>query len=227
MKVNQDAEELYNEKASLYQKVFIGILNWGKELNQFFRKTNYLQPNYKVLDAGCGTGAVTKVLYQISNENGYAGIQFYGFDLTENMLNIFQRWIVSTQANNIELARANVLEPHSLPVEWSSFDLIVSSAMLEYLPRDKVKEALSNLKAMLKNEGTLVVFITKRNLLTSWFAGRWWKANLYKKSEIKKAFIEAGFEKIAFRKFTFGWSSAIIVIEGKNNSAIEVNGHEN
>ena len=135
------------------------------------------------------------------------------------MLKIFQQWITSAKANNIELAKADVLDTNSLPVGWNSFDLIVSSTMLEYLPRDKVKDALSNLKNMLKPEGTMVVMITKRNLLTALIAGKWWKANLYKKAEIRQAFAESGFEKIAFRKFSFGWSSAIIVIEGESNSA--------
>jgi ubiquinone/menaquinone biosynthesis C-methylase UbiE len=216
MNTSHDAEKLYNDKASLYQKVFIGYLNWGKQLENFFRNTSYLQPNLKVLDAGCGTGAVTKALYKISHEKGYAGIQFYGFDLTENMLKIFQQWIITAEATNIQIAKANVLNTSDLPVEWGSFDLIVSSAMLEYLPRETVKDALANLKKMLKGDGKLVVIITKRNLLTKWFAGKWWEANLYKKAEIRQAFVEAGFEKIEFCKFTLGWSSAIIVIEGEN-----------
>jgi len=216
MKANQDPEQIYNEKASLYQKVFIGFLNWENELDKFFRKTNYLQPSLKILDAGCGTGAVTKTLYNISKEKGYTGIKFYGFDLTENMLKIFEQWITFTKVNNVEIAKANVLDLNSLPTGWSNFDLIISSAMLEYLPREKVKDALCNLKNILKAKGTLIVFITKRNLLTKWFAGKWWKANLYKKAEIEQAFVEAGFESVEFRKFTLGWSSAIIVIEAKN-----------
>lgn len=218
MEGKKDAERLYKEKAWTYQRVFIGYLNWGKELENFFRKTNYLRPNLKVLDAGCGTGAVTKALFKISKKESYSQIRFFGFDLTENMLKIFQHWIVSAKADNIVLAKANVLDTNSLPIGWNSFDLIVSSTMLEYLPRDKVKDALSNLKSMLKPEGTIVVIITKRNLLTALIAGRWWKANLYKKAEIRQAFVDSGFEKIEFRKFTFGWSSAIIVIMGKNTS---------
>ena len=215
MKAGDDTEKLYNNKASFYQKVFIGFLNWGKELDKFFRKNEYLKANMKILDAGCGTGVVTKTLYQIANQKGYTGIRFYGFDLSENMLKIFQQWITLVNADNIELAKANVLDAESLPIGWNSFDLIVSSTMLEYLPRDKVKDALYTMRKMLKPEGKMVVIITKRNLLTALIAGKWWKANLYKKAEIKQAFNDAGLEKIEFRKFSFTWSSAIIVIEGK------------
>ncbi len=215
MNSGNQAEQLYTEKASLYQKVFIGWLNWGKELEKFFEKSTYLQPNLKVLDAGCGTGIVTRTLFRMSKKKCYDKIQFFAFDLTENMLNIFRDWISAEGASNIEVAQANVLDANGLPEQWHGFDLIVSSTMLEYLPRTKVKDALANLKALLKEEGTILVFITKRNILTSWIAGKWWKANLYKKSEIKQAFHEAGFNRVVFKKFTFGWSSAIIVIEAK------------
>jgi len=211
------AEKLYSEKASLYQKVFIGFLNWGKELDKFFRQSNYLQPNLKVLDAGCGTGAVTRTLYEIAKEKDYLGIQFCAFDLTENMLKIFQQWVDSQGADNIELAQADVLDAKTLPTHWSDFDLIVTSTMLEYLPRDKVKDVLIHLKQLLKQNDTLVVIITKRNLLTKWFAGRWWKASLYTKSEIQQALQEAGFKEFAFKKFTRGWSSAVMTIEAKNS----------
>ncbi len=215
MKTKENAEQLFNNRAAQYQKVFIEFLNWGKQLDKFFKKTNYLQPNIKVLDAGCGTGAVTETLRRMAKEKGYTGIQFFGFDLSENMLNIFQQWIDKTAADNISLAKADVLDPNSLPAAWNSFDLIITSTMFEYLPRDKVKTALSKLKDRLKTDGTIVVIITKRNLLTAWFAGKWWKGNLYKKNEIKQAFVDAGFEKVEFRKFTFAWSNFIIVIEGK------------
>src|SRR5512139_3156311 len=108
MKTDQDPEQFYSDRASLYQKVFIGYLNWGKQLEKFFRKTDYLQSNLRVLDAGCGTGAATKALYKIGNEKGYSGIEFHGFDLTENMLKIFHEWITQAKAENIELAKANV-----------------------------------------------------------------------------------------------------------------------
>jgi ubiquinone/menaquinone biosynthesis C-methylase UbiE len=209
------AEKLYSEKASLYQKVFMGFLNWGEDLDKFFRQSNYLQPNLKVLDAGCGTGAVTKTLYEIAKGKGYFGIRFCAFDLTENMLKIFQQWVTSQGATNIELAQADVLDTKTLPPNWRDFDLIVTSTMLEYLPREKVKDALISLKQLLKQNGTLVVIITKRNLLTKWFAGRWWKANLYTKPEIQKNLQEAGFKEITFKKFTRGWSSAVMTIDAK------------
>ncbi len=212
--INQ-AEELYTEKASLYDRFFIGFLGWGKQLKAFFQKTNYLHPNMKVLDAGCGTGAITQALYELTQKRRYEGLQFHAFDISESMLEIFQQWISARGASNIQLAKADVLKTDALQPNWQEYDLIVTSTMLEYLPRPKVKNALLNLKALLKSDGMLLVFVTKRNLITRWLAGRWWKANLYTKSEIQKSLEGADFGQMTFRKFVRWWSSAILVIEAK------------
>jgi ubiquinone/menaquinone biosynthesis C-methylase UbiE len=209
------AKELYTEKASLYDRFFIGFLGWGKQLETFFQKTNYLHSNLKVLDAGCGTGVITRTLYELAQEKCYEGLEFHAFDLSASMLEIFQQWIKEQGVNGIEFAEADVLKIEALQPNWKEYDLIVTSTMLEYLPRPEVKNALVNLKNLLKDDGILLVFITKRNLITRWLAGRWWKANLYTKSEIQRALEDADFGQITFKRFTKWWSSAILVIEAK------------
>src|SRR3990172_12677929 len=68
---NDDVEELYTERASFYDRFFINFLGWGRELEAFFRKSSYLAPTSKVLDAVCGTGVVTRSLYKLAAEKGY------------------------------------------------------------------------------------------------------------------------------------------------------------
>jgi SAM-dependent methyltransferase len=208
-------EKLYTERASFYERFFVGFLGWGRELEAFFQGAEYLRANFKILDAGCGTGIITRVLYQRANEKGYEGIKFHAFDLTQNMLGIFQEWITGQAADNIELQRADVLELESLPPHWKGYDLIVSSTMLEYLPKDKSKDALYNLKQLLGSNGTFLVIITKRNFLTQWLAGKWWKTNLYDEREIRALFHAVDFNKIDFKKFSPRWLNFIMVIEAK------------
>ena len=215
MQNQNQAKELYTEKASLYDRFFIGFLGWGKQLKTFFQKTNHLHSNMKVLDAGCGTGVITQTLYELAQEKGYEGLEFHAFDLSASMLGIFRQWIKKEEIANVELAEADVLKTGSLPPTWKEYDLIVTSTMLEYLPKPEVKNALVNLKKLLKNDGTVLVFITKRNLITRWLAGAWWKANLYTKSEIQSVLEEAEFGQIEFKKFVRWWSSSILVIEAK------------
>jgi hypothetical protein len=55
--------------------------------------------------------------------------------------------------------------------------LIVSAAMLEYVPRAAFVRALSTLRMRLAPDGRFLLFITRRNLITSVLIEKWWKAN--------------------------------------------------
>src|SRR5688572_3473051 len=139
MSHNSEVQKLYANRADFYERLFINFLGWRKELETFFWKSDYIHPNFKVLDAGCGTGVVTKTLFQLAIEKDLRGVQFHAFDITEKMLEVFQQWIKKQGANSIEIQRADVLEIDELPSYWNDYGLIVASTMLEYLPREKVE----------------------------------------------------------------------------------------
>ncbi|UCD84304.1 MAG: methyltransferase domain-containing protein [Deltaproteobacteria bacterium] len=202
----QDVQKLFTEKTSLYHLVFLDIFRYHKGLKMFLRKSNCLQPGMKVLDAGCGSGNLTRNLYEIASEKGLDGISFHGFDITQAMLDLFKKWISGKKAENVELSRANVLQPGQLPVEWKDYDLVVSAAMLEYLPKDEIKDALRNLRILLKDNGKIIVFITRDNILMKLLIQIWWKANMYKRSEMMEIFKDAGFGRIRFKRFPFPYS---------------------
>jgi len=208
-------QKFYAKRASLYERLFVDFLGWGRELETFFRRSGYIQPDFKILDAGCGTGIVTRILYRLAQERGFEGVRFHAFDLTQNMLDIFQQWIATHGADNIELKQADVLEAHAFPSSWREYDLIVSSTMLEYLPEDKIMDALINLERLLSNNGIFLAFLTKRNTLTQWLAEKWWRTNLFEESETQLRFYKAGFANIKFKNFSSRWSKFIIVIEAK------------
>lgn len=215
MKDRVQVKEFYKEKASLYDRFFLGFLGWGKQLKSFFQKNEYLHSGMRILDAGCGTGAITQTLFELAQVKDFRNLEFYAFDLSAGMLNIFRKWITQQGIGNIVVAEGDVLKIETLPSDWKDYDLIVTSTMLEYLPRAEIKDALTNLKHLLRNDGTLLVFITKRNLITRWVAGRWWRANLCSKREAQRAFEQAEFRQVDFKKFVRWWSSAILVIEAK------------
>src|SRR6185503_13296414 len=104
----------------------------------------------------------------------------------------------------------------SLPQDWRGYDLVISSAMLEYLPKRRLPEALAALRERLEPSGALVVFISRRNLLMKWLIERWWNANLYTKTEIAEAFRSGGLVT-TFRKFPYPYSQLNfwgLVVEG-------------
>jgi cyclopropane fatty-acyl-phospholipid synthase-like methyltransferase len=97
--------------------------------------------------------------------------------------------------------QANVLQLGQLPTGWANYDLIVSASMLEYVPRERLAEALAALRSLLAKQGRLILFITKRNWLTRPLVGWWWRSNLYNRQELSIAFQDAGFARAEFRAF--------------------------
>jgi ubiquinone/menaquinone biosynthesis C-methylase UbiE len=209
-------KQLYSKRAMLYEQLYVDFLGWGKVLEVFFRKSNYLHPTIKVLDAGCGTGIITRTLYKIAREKiGYEGLEFHAFDLTSTMLDIFRKRIIEEKLINVRLNQADILNLTSLPVDWREYDLIVSSAVLEYIPSDKINIALSNLKQLLKEDGILLLFITRRKFLTIWTGKLWWKTNLFEEDTIQLILRDVGFKNIQFKILPSLWSSYIMVIEAR------------
>ena len=198
-------ERLFTEKAGFYHRFFIDFLRYGAGLEALFSQNRYLRFGVKVLDAGCGTGILTRNLHAIARRSNMHGVIFHGFDLTPAMLDLFTRWMAEHGVENIELRRANVLHAEELPASWRDYDLIVSSAMLEYLPKGELVGALRNLNRLLARDGILVVCISRQNLLMRWLIGVWWKANLYERAELEQIFDDAGFT-VRFRHFPFPYS---------------------
>ncbi len=197
----KEIQEIYTKKLNLYHLIFFKILKCDKAIQSFFQKENYLHSGDKVLDAGCGSGLLTKVLFNITKEKNIQGVLFNSFDITKAMLDIFNKWINKNKITNIKTKQIDVLKLKDLPNNWKDYDLVVSSGMLEYLSEEEIEIALRNFKILLKDNGTIIIFITKDNFLTNLIIKKWWKANTYKKKEIEDILFRAGFCKIKFKQF--------------------------
>ena len=159
-----------------------------------------------MLDAGCGTGAATLALRTALGERNLLPARFNAFDLTPLMISRFWRALDKHPIADIELVAANVLQLQALPTSWHNYDLVVSSAMLEYLPKADLPKAdlpraLRGPRLRLKSDGTLVVFISRQTSFMVPLIQKWWQANLYGKRELRAAFAEAGFSQVDFQAF--------------------------
>ncbi|MBW1756272.1 MAG: methyltransferase domain-containing protein [Deltaproteobacteria bacterium] len=201
MMTSDQVRDFFTQNASLYHRLYIDVLRYGRAVNAFLRQSGTLEPNLRILDAGCGTGNVTREVLDLARRQDITGLSIDGFDLTPAMLNRFRQWLSREGVEAIDLREANVLELHRLPESWSGYDRILSSAMLEYLPKDRLAEALAALRRRLAGDGTLTIFITRRNLLMKGLIEWWWKANIYTRDELREIYREAGFDSITFRRF--------------------------
>ena len=179
---------------------FIQFVGYEQGLRTFFEHSALLRSGLRVLDAGCGTGAVTLAFHEALQRKGFEAQSLNAFDLTPAMLRRFQEKCES-RGIEIRTAQADVLELDRMIPKWTDYDLIVSASMLEYVARERLAEALAGLRRKLAADGRLVLFITKRNWLTRPLVGWWWRSNLYDRQELSTAFRRAGFPHVEFRAF--------------------------
>ena len=206
-----EVQKLYKRHGVFYHKLFIDFLGLENRFEKFFVQSNYLASNIKILDAGCGSGALLRSLYKAAHESDFQNIIYHGFDFSETMLDQFRLLNKKQHINDIRLCQADVLHPEQLPKEWNSYDIIVSNGMLEYIPKLEFDRAIKNLTLLLKDDGILIIFMAKSNLLTKFLIELWWKARTFKENEIRIALKNAGFTQINISNFSLN----IFCIEAK------------
>ena len=200
MTLATDARRLFTDKPDIYAR-FIRAMRYPQGLRAFWQASRLLRSDVRILEAGCGTGALTLGLWDAARRRGIALAGFDAFDLTPAMLDRLRASIRRRGVDGIQLAEADVLRLDALPASWCSYDLVVSASMLEYVPRERFTEALSGLRRRLKPGGHFVLFMTRRNPCTRILVGRWWQSNLYTATELRRAFTDAGFADIRFPGF--------------------------
>jgi 2-polyprenyl-3-methyl-5-hydroxy-6-metoxy-1,4-benzoquinol methylase len=200
MTLTVDPSGFFTDRHDAYAR-FIRAVRYPQGLRAFFRRSPLLRAGLRILDAGCGTGAVTLALRDALSSRGLTPRSLHAFDLTPAMLDHFRATLRRRGVNDVELAQANVLDLAALPASWGAYDLVVSASMLEYVPRERLVDALTELRGRLDVDGRLVLFMTRRNPLTRLLIGQWWQSNLYTASELAQCCHGAGFSRFRFGTF--------------------------
>lgn len=97
----------------------------------------------KILDLGCGTGAVLKL---ITDKNKHA--QAYGLDISENMLK-------QAEQKLNDKAMLSLGDAEHLPFENDFFDVVYCNDSFHHYPSPKA--ALSEVQRVLKESGTFII----------------------------------------------------------------------
>lgn len=195
-----NARRLFAEKNATYAR-FIAFVRYLQGLRAYFRRSSLLHSGVGVLDAGCGTGAATLAVHDALVRRAVTPGIFHAFDVTSAMLQDLGKTLETQKIAGIEARQANVLDLDTLPTTWTNYDLIVTASMLEYVPRERLSDALAAFRTRLGDSGRLVVFVTKQNWLTRLMIGWWWESQVYSKGELVEQFERAGFSQLTFRSF--------------------------
>src|SRR5699024_5927370 len=213
-----DAKQLYTDKIDTYLS-FSSAFRSPQALRAFFKASGLLRADLRMLDAGCGAGAATIALVQALRSRGYGYNCMHAFDLTPAMLERFQKQLVLHNIADVELREQDVLELHRLPSSWTNYDLIVSVAMLEYIPRPRLVPTLAALRARLAPHGIMLLAITRKNWIIKFLIEQWWQAHRYERTELEAAFVAGGYDEIVFKRFPYPyfWQNQWAhVVEGRN-----------
>lgn len=201
-------KDLYTKKAAWYDFIFIRLIRRDLSLTDFFRRFDGFGSRLKILDAGAGSGLLTKILWSLDQKNFGGQATFQAFDFTPAMLERFRSWISQQASQNITLRQADAFNlKRELPSDWNNYDLIVSAGMFEYLPKTELPRVLKELHERLKPAGQLLFFITRRNWLTYLSVAKWWQANIFTREELGLILTEAGFQNFSFERFPYDWSN--------------------
>ena len=125
----------------------VRLMDQAKTLAQLFHFDSIWPVSSKILEAGCGIGAQTKI---IAPENPDS--QFISVDISNESIKEAQKAINSLGIKNVIFQQADIF---NLPFEENYFDHIFLCFVLEHLPNHM--EALQKLKRVLKPGGTIML----------------------------------------------------------------------
>ena len=139
---------IYERFTSLYDLMF-RFNGYARSIERYLRDNPLpLAAGARVLDAGCGTGLLTLSLLRVLKRPA----EITAVDLSGRSLQTARRAVrkhADDPRHKISFVRANAL---SLPFPDDSFDLVVTSGVLEYLP---LREGLGELARVLAPGGYL------------------------------------------------------------------------
>lgn len=108
-----------------------------------------LKENDRVLDLGCGTGVLTRMI--ADKLDAHKGGISMGIDAAAQMIK------VARKKRETSTCRFEVVAAENLPFENCSFDSIVSSLFFHHVPLDLKKKALTEAYRVLKPGGRLII----------------------------------------------------------------------
>lgn len=148
----EDYEQWYLQKGFFFdyieKQVILNTLNLNK--------------NDIVLDCGCGTGRLTRLIAKKVKK-------VYAIDFSPKSIEVLKKKVLVEKIENIEMYVHDITKPFPIP---ETVDKIVSVQVIQHLPEEKIRKlALENIYNQLKENGLCVItlynwrFLSHRSLM--------------------------------------------------------------
>lgn len=139
------------DHAAWVYDLFEPVLMLGRQepYNQSIIDALRLQPGYRVLDLGCGTGVLTRLIAERLDEK--AGGYCLGIDAAARMI------AVAKKKRSGPACRFDVMAAEDLALDDGAFDAVVSSLFFHHVPLDLKEKSLREAFRVLKPGGCLVI----------------------------------------------------------------------
>lgn len=149
------SKEHFNKQASIYdEKDTIYYSKYGKiscnYMSEYLKNIDY----NKLLDIGCGTGYLINMLKKYK-----ATAEFYGLDLSEEMINI-------SKSKNIKDAEFILGSANKLPFNDNTFDIVTCIQSFHHYPYPD--EAMKEVYRVLKKGGIYILSDTGVGGIAAW-----------------------------------------------------------
>ena len=157
MKVLESAPDRYDAG--------IRILTLGRVDKAYDRLASWVEEGQRVLDLGCGTGALTLRAAQ-------KGAKVKGIDVSSQMLEIANKRVAEAKLEeNVELCEVGVAELAGEKAEY--YDTVMSGLCFSELTGDELIYCLKEVKRILRPGGILLIAdeVMPRNILKRIFHG--------------------------------------------------------
>lgn len=190
-------QSFFNKTGPWFYSFFFQIAGYRSSLKYFVRDHQHrlnLVKGMGILDAGIGTGFLTVNLLTES----HIPLTVTGLDFSEGMVNALRKRL--TRLDLQDRVTLHMGDMRGMPFPDASFDLVMTSAAIEYLPR--VEEGFKEFFRVLRPGGRLLA-ITTRDSLMGRFIGATWKNTIYQPGYIKNCMADVGFHQI--QRLYFPW----------------------
>ncbi|MEW6077566.1 MAG: class I SAM-dependent methyltransferase [Thermodesulfobacteriota bacterium] len=190
-------QSFFNKTGPWFYSFFFQLAGYRSSLKYFVRRHQHrlaLVKGMRILDAGIGTGFLTINLLT----EAPVSLTVTGLDFSDGMVSALRNRL--RRLGLEDKVTLQMGDMRGMPFSDGEFDLVMTSAAIEYLPR--VEDGFKEFSRVLRPGGKLLA-ITTRDSLMGRFIGATWQNTVYQPEYIKACMADVGIHNI--QRLYFPW----------------------